>query len=235
MSPSGLVERAIAAQRGWPVRWRLAAVSAALTLVILLGFAAIVGRLTSDRLESDFREDLRSTTNELALKIQLAGASGQDPSVQPGLSDFTLEEGAHARVITDSGEVLGESDENTPDFGPPDAGEIESVGPYKVATTHIATTRLGLQEVFVQYGRDHGDVQATIDRLWLFLGAGVLIGTGLAYLAGHAVAIRAMRPISSLTAAAKEIAWTRDPSRRIPALDTDDEVAELARTLEEML
>ncbi len=44
-----------------------------------------------------------------------------------------------------------------------------------------------------------------------------------------------MRPISSLTAAAREIATTRDPSRRIPMPETDDEVAELARTLEQML
>ena len=41
-----------------------------------------------------------------------------------------------------------------------------------------------------------------------------------------------MRPISDLTATAREIARTRDPSRRMPEPDTDDEVAELARTLE---
>ena len=57
----------------------------------------------------------------------------------------------------------------------------------------------------------------------------------LAALAGLAVAGRAMRPISSLTAAAREIATTRDPSRRIPMPETDDEVAELARTLDQML
>src|SRR3954453_20934661 len=44
-----------------------------------------------------------------------------------------------------------------------------------------------------------------------------------------------MRPISSLTAAARRIATTRDPSRRIPMPESDDEVAELARTLEQML
>ena len=43
--------------------------------------------------------------------------------------------------------------------------------------------------------------------------AGVLGGTVLALLAGLAVADRAMRPISSLTAAAREIAATRDPSQ----------------------
>ena len=44
-----------------------------------------------------------------------------------------------------------------------------------------------------------------------------------------------MRPIASLTAAAREIASTRDPSRRIPRPDAEDEVAELAATLDQML
>ena len=57
----------------------------------------------------------------------------------------------------------------------------------------------------------------------------------LAALAGIAVAGRAMRPISALTATAREIATTRDPSRRIPEPETDDEVGELARTLDQML
>ena len=44
-----------------------------------------------------------------------------------------------------------------------------------------------------------------------------------------------MRPISSLTATAREIAATRDPSQRSAGPETDDEVAELARTLDQML
>jgi len=44
-----------------------------------------------------------------------------------------------------------------------------------------------------------------------------------------------MRPISDLTATARDIAATRDPSQRMPQPDTGDEVAELARTLEDML
>ncbi len=75
----------------------------------------------------------------------------------------------------------------------------------------------------------------TIGRLWLFLGAGVLGGTVLAAVAGFAVAGRAMRPIAALTATAREIATTRDPSRRMPAPENDDEVGELTITLEQML
>jgi signal transduction histidine kinase len=44
-----------------------------------------------------------------------------------------------------------------------------------------------------------------------------------------------MAPIASLTATAKEIATTGDPSQRMPDPKADDEVGELARTLEEML
>ena len=44
-----------------------------------------------------------------------------------------------------------------------------------------------------------------------------------------------MRPIASLTATAREIAATRDPSRKMPEPAVEDEVGELALTLEEML
>ena len=88
---------------------------------------------------------------------------------------------------------------------------------------------------YVQYGRSREDVESTIERLWLFIAAGVLGGTLLASLAGLAIADRAMRPIASLTATAREIADTRDPSRSMPEPKAEDEVGELARTLEQML
>jgi len=64
---------------------------------------------------------------------------------------------------------------------------------------------------------------------------GVLGGTILALAAGLATAQRAIRPIAALTDAAREVERTRDPSRRLPRPEADDEVAELARTLEDML
>ena len=57
----------------------------------------------------------------------------------------------------------------------------------------------------------------------------------LALLAGLANAQRAMRPIAQLTEAAREIERTRDPSRHVPHPEAEDEIAELARTLEGML
>jgi two-component system, OmpR family, sensor kinase len=104
----------------------------------------------------------------------------------------------------------------------------------RVAATRIAGGDGGLTG-YVQYGRSLEHVDSTIDRLWLFVVAGILGGTLLATLAGLAIADRAMRPVASLTARAHEIAETRDPSRRMPQPKADDEVGELARTLEQML
>ena len=46
---------------------------------------------------------------------------------------------------------------------------------------------------------------------------------------------RAIRPIAELTDAAREIERTGDPTRRIPHPEAEDEVAELALTLDGML
>src|ERR671918_507058 len=49
-----------------PIRWRLAGGSAALTLVILCGFAVIVGVLTTRRIEDDFHRQVAASADKLA-------------------------------------------------------------------------------------------------------------------------------------------------------------------------
>jgi two-component system OmpR family sensor kinase len=218
--------------RHWPVRWRLAAVSAALTLVILVAFAFLIGRLAGDQIRSDFHDELQSAAGEIALAMQVVAQGGQ-PSVRPQLDQAAMADAAAIRVVSGTGEVIEETP-GSADLGRPVPG-IATVGELKVASAPVSTTALGAPEIFVQYARDYGDMEATVDRLWLFLGGGVLAGTLLAALAGLAVAGRAMRPISALTATAREIASTRDPSRSVPQPGTDDEIAELAQTLDEML
>ena len=118
------------------------------------------------------------------------------------------------------------------DLGPPQAGISDHDG-YRVATEPIVDEN-GAITGYVQYGRSLEHVDSTVDRVWFFI-AGILGGTLLASLAGVAVASRAMRPVASLTATAREIAMTRDPSQRMPVPTADDEVGELADTLDQML
>lgn len=233
-----VVDRALSRPRRWPITWRLAAVSATLTLIILVAFALMVGRFFADRLTDDFHDDLRAAASQLALEIQL---SNRGVGATPNLEEVAMAERAVIRVVGEDGQTFEQTDPAGPsgdmgpgDLGPPQPG-IEKVGPLKVATAPVSTGNLGLPAIYVQYARTQDDLEATIDRLWLFLGAGVLTGTLLAAVAGLVVARRAMRPIASLTAAAREIASTRDPSRRVPRPAAEDEVGELAATLDQML
>jgi two-component system, OmpR family, sensor kinase len=119
------------------------------------------------------------------------------------------------------------------DLGPPRLGTSEVAG-MQVSTRPISSES-GALTGYVQYARGIDHLDSTVDRLWLFIALGILGGTVLATLAGVAIANRAMRPIASLTATASKIAQTGDPSSRMPEPRVEDEVGELARTLEQML
>ena len=87
----------------------------------------------------------------------------------------------------------------------------------------------------MQVGRDVAQIDSTIRQVDTFLALGVLVGTGLALLAGLAVARRAMTPIADLTYIAGHVSRTRDPSVTLPRTRANDEIADLSRTLESML
>src|ERR1700712_2966040 len=61
-----------------PIRWRLAGGSAALTLVILLGFATIVGVLTTRRIQSDFNQQVQDTADQLAKQTDIVQVSAKN-------------------------------------------------------------------------------------------------------------------------------------------------------------
>jgi signal transduction histidine kinase len=233
------LERILAAltPKRWPVRWRLAAVSAALTLIILVIFAVVVGRLTSNRLHDDFNDDVRSTAFTIAGETQVGINPFGEPEVRiqrRQLEAMARPLGSGIRIVDQDGASIVTIGA-IPDLGAPAVDEIKQVGDLSVAAYPLAGTIQSSDPLFLQYARSTDSLEATINRLWLFLGCGVLGGTLLAALAGIAIARRAMRPVSTLTTRAREIASTRDPSLRIPEPETDDEVGELARTLEQML
>jgi signal transduction histidine kinase len=216
-----------------PVRWRIAFTCAGLTFLILVVFAGVLGNLVGDRVRDDFNDELAGAAGTLASEFNV----GMDPQFGavidgPRIDDSAMADGAVIRIVDRAGRPLqGASTNPSVELGPP-RGDVTDTGVFSVASARIENAPL---TVFVQYAEPDQDVQATIDRLWLFLGAGVLGGSILALLAGLAVADRAMRPIAALTSLAREIAATRDPSRRMPIPAADDEIGELAETMDGML
>jgi two-component system OmpR family sensor kinase len=224
----------MARPRNWPVRWRLAAVSAGLTLAILVLFGAIVGNLAAQRVRDDFNREMKGAVATLASQVQIVDTITNTLIVrEPDLGDFTSPNDASVRIYDARGQELDASP-NAAELGPPVPG-IRAVGEMRVVTVALRSGQTGRVAGYVQYGRNEQHVDSTIDRLWLFIAAGVLGATLLACIAGVAIARRAMRPISSLTATARTIATTGDPSSHMPQPRADDEVGELARTLEQML
>jgi two-component system, OmpR family, sensor kinase len=244
--------------RARPIRWRLAGGSALLTLVILAAFAGVVGVLTTRQVRRQFETDVSSEMNQLYQ--DLSGKLGfiNVPSklghhLEPGtlncnqvnISSYSFER-AQIRVFVDGNDLCDQSGLLTrgasavlPVFNTQPAQEgawYES--DYRVETRRLPVRRSEealSEEAFLLYARPESETNHTLARIRFFLLAGVIGGTILALLAGLAIAQRAMRPIRELTDAAREIERTRDPSRHVPHPRADDEIAELARTLEGML
>ena len=216
-----------------PVRWRIAITTAGLTLAILVLFALVLGKMVGDRVRADFEDELRNAAGALATetRVGVEPVNGEPVIYSPKLDDFAMADDAIISVVDGDGNAIASTEDRGPRLGPPQA-EVADRGDLSVAAEAIPS---GGAPFFVQYARPNSDVEATISRLYLFLLAGVAVGTLLALFAGLAVADRAMKPIASLTALARDITATRDPSRRMPVQSADDEVGELARTMDGML
>jgi two-component system OmpR family sensor kinase len=213
---------------------RLAGVSALLTFVILCAFAVAIGSLTVHRIRADFNRQVLLTANQLPSQLRI---TFPPLKIEPALSEFaSTANHAVIRILARDGSVIAQAPAHAPSLGPPREGPATIRGYRVVSVPAIVNgngSRVGV--VVVQYGRRVSDTEDTVKRVELFLLLGVLAGSGLALLAGIAIARRAMAPIAELTSTAAEIARTRDPSRGVPKSPADDEVGELARTLEGML
>jgi len=211
--------------------------------VILLGFALLVGALTTRQLRTEFNEQVKGAATELQVRFSFLDSSQPKAiSCTPeDLDNYARADRAAIRVFQRTGFDYLELCSTTlaPDLPLPSSGRSEVHG-YRIELRpgpplpSRALPNL-LDSTVIQYARPVSSVTRTRRKVRLFLILGVLGGTVLALLAGLVVARRAMRPIAALTATAREIERTRDPGRRVPQPEARDEVAELARTLDEML
>jgi signal transduction histidine kinase len=223
-----------------PIRWRLAVVSAALTFVILFVFALVIGQVTASRVRADFNNQVAAAVDDLSdrFSFHVDPIHGGIDLDGPDLELYAASNGAVIRLLQRDGRIV----RHTP--GAPNFGIIlprtAETGGYRIETrvrnVQVRRARPAIVvPLIIQYGRKVSQVEATVHRIRLFLAGGVLGGTLLALLGGLIVGRRAMAPIAALTAAAQEIAETRDPGRSLPQSPADDEIAELGRTLQAML
>jgi signal transduction histidine kinase len=205
--------------------------------VILCGFAIIVGLLTTRQIRIQFDDSVRQTANYLASRANVGFDSRTGAASCGQLGNLASGEDAKVRVyyVSIPPQLMctyGGANPSWPRFSLDGTFPNDQDG-YRVEARQVGVSPFG--NAILLYARPLSAIDRTVAKVRFFLLLGVLAGSGLALLAGLMVARRAMAPIVALTASAREIERTRDPGRHVPQPDADDEVAELAQTLEDML
>jgi two-component system OmpR family sensor kinase len=232
------------AYRRVPVRWRLGGGSAALTFVILAGFAVVTDVLTDRQISNSFYARGTTAINRLATEIDptLDASAPHGVICKGDMYDFAKPDDAQIRLFSSKRKFLCsqaltlQPKNEAPHFTPPYRANPSAYFErgYRVNVQHLVLRR-PRGNYWLIYALPLSSLDDTISHVRIFLVGGVLGGTILALLAGLLVAQRAMRPIAELADVAREIERTRDPTLRIPHPEAEDEVAELARTLTAML
>ena len=222
------------------IRWRLALVSAGLTFLILCAFAAVFGSLTTSRLRADFVRNTADAARRLEERLTISPTSSTQFRITPPLELYASPNNAAIRLFWANREPIpGGTTPGAPKLGlPSQPGTSENAGyliETRLASLSSADGSSLSFQVWIEYARPLAELRQTVNQLRLVLIGGIIGGSLLALLGGLALARRSLRPITALTATAQEIARTRDPDRHVPEPPTDDEVAELARTFDEML
>src|SRR3954453_17882669 len=127
-STQSAAQATYSAYKRQPIRWRLAGGSAALTLVILLGFAVIVGTLTTRAIYSDFNRQVASGADRLQQKLVYTYKVPDEQSANKlefqrkiDLDAWASSYNAAIRVVYGNGRWYDGS-KGAPDFGPPTEG-----------------------------------------------------------------------------------------------------------------
>src|SRR5204862_2633979 len=156
--------------RRWPVRWRLAIVSAALTFVILVVFAVVVGRLTSHKLESDFDDDVQVTTVAIAGETRLHPnplTGNLEPHIKNSqLRSMALAPNSAICIVHRTG-LPYLCTPGAANLAVPPTGSVRQVGKYSVGSFPIQNPFQSSDPLFIEYARDRSGLDDTTNRLWL--------------------------------------------------------------------
>jgi signal transduction histidine kinase len=210
-----------------------------LTFLILCVFAVAVGALTTRSIRDDFELRVSRGVDELRDRLQAPNTVRFNPVVGSWILDtrslqaFTAADQAVVRLVQEDGSTVIYPRRNAPPFGVLPIGEPTLTLGYLMESRYVPLA--GGYNVRAEYGRPLSEVDETISQVRFLLIVGVLGGAALALMAGLIVARNAMRPVARMTATTRAIAETRDPERRVPVPGAQDEVAELAATLNSML
>jgi signal transduction histidine kinase len=228
------------------LRFRLAAAAAGSILAAVIVFAVVTVLIVDHELRSSLDSALRQRAQEVAQLAVSAPAVLTNPgALESPVSGRQISVeviDAHLRIVARS---LNLGAELLPEdalaraavvHGSTGAENIDLGGrPLRMYAAPIADAGGPAAGGAVLVASDTSDIAQTTSRLGVLValsGAGVAL---LAALAAAALTRRGLRPLRALSEGAREIDRTADPSRRLPAPTTMDEIGQLTGVLNRML
>jgi len=209
---------------------------AAFGAVVVVGVALLVGSvamvlLTRASLTGNVREAAELRAEDVATALEGGGANPADLAVED-------QEDAFIQVVDLDGVVLAAS---------PNVGGLPAVADLDDETSTVIDDAPVGEDRFVVVGIDTADGEATVlvgraldgadeatRALLGYLAVGVPLLLALVGLVAWRLVGRALAPVAAMTAGAREINAT-GTEQRLPEPDADDEIGDLARTLNAML
>lgn len=209
---------------------------AAFGAVVVVGVALLVGSvamvlLTRASLTGNVREAAELRAEDVATALEGGGADPADLAVED-------QEDAFIQVVDLDGVVLAAS---------PNVGGLPAVADLDDETSTVIDDAPVGEDRFVVVGIDTADGEATVlvgraldgadeatRALLGYLAVGVPLLLALVGLVAWRLVGRALAPVAAMTAGAREINAT-GTEQRLPEPDADDEIGDLARTLNAML
>ena len=230
------------------IHFRLIMWHAGVLLLVLLGFGAFT--YTTLRFFSNqvLREAMAHRAQQIA-DLATSNAAGKDPAYvareivkryDPVTNDrFVRVTGADGKVLFLSGAPNDHS--FVPEEIPTWNGNAERISSYQVTAPNgtpllVATQRLDARggKYLVEVGGTLTSNERLLQRLLLTLLLGLPVVLGVVIFGGYVLTKRALEPVQTMTRAAQEITASH-LSRRLPILQSDDEIAHLASMLNQMI
>jgi len=222
-----------------PIRARIAFFGAAVVAVTVVVFGVVVYLLVDGSLRRELDAELETRG------IQYVRTATRIPSDRAQLPVVDLATGSEPFV------ELVDPRDGTPLFS---TGELNGSAPVIPLSIFRSVGRRGLVTsvrapqgtelrifvgrnpfFFVVYGQPTRVVEARLERLRIFLMAGVLFSLLVALAASWWLAGRAVKPLETMAQTAEQIGRTQDLARRLPELRSHDEVSRLTRSFNDML
>jgi two-component system, OmpR family, sensor kinase len=222
------------------IRLRITLAFAGVMAILLAGLGLFIYLRFQGQLNETINNGLISRAKDVGTLVDRSGANLKGGGNLPGEDTF-------AQVLTPSGQVFGataaplshgsllspqELREATTKPIRFDRADVEALeGPARLFARPLVTPD---RTLVVLVGASLDDRDGALDNLRKILLIGGPVALLLASLAGYAVAVGALRPVEAMRRRAAAIS-AAEPDERLPVPETDDEIARLGETLNQML